>query len=234
MSAHSERITAAQAPFAFNPYHYFNPYYYHAKRVLDIMLSLILLCALGIVMLLIVAAIRLDSPGPVIFRQKRVGCGGVEFELYKFRSMYTNCDDGVHREAYRRYMSGEHLDRTAGTDMPYKLADDPRVTRVGRFIRQSSIDELPQLFNVLTGSMSLVGPRPPLPYEVEDYSGRDLLRLEGKPGVTGPWQVYGRGRVTFPEMVEMDIDYLQQWSLWLDLKLVFLTVPVVLTGRGGV
>jgi lipopolysaccharide/colanic/teichoic acid biosynthesis glycosyltransferase len=117
--------------------------------------------------------------------------------------------------------------------MPYKLGNDIRVTRVGKFIRKTSLDELPQLWNVLKGDMSLVGPRPPLPYEVDLYSAHDLLRLAGKPGLTGTWQVYGRGRVTFQEMVAQDISYLETQSLWYDLKLMLLTLPVMISGRGG-
>jgi lipopolysaccharide/colanic/teichoic acid biosynthesis glycosyltransferase len=130
-------------------------------------------------------------------------------------------------------MNGGTINGDAETDNPYKLANDPRVTRVGRFLRKFSIDELPQFINVLRGEMSLVGPRPPLPYEVEQYSLRDQLRLCGKPGLTGTWQVYGRSRVTFQEMVEMDIAYLHQQSIWQDLKFIALTVPVMLQGRGG-
>ena len=158
---------------------------------------------------------------------------GVEFDMFKFRSMYVDCDDSAHREAMKQYMRGATLNGDVKTDNVYKLANDPRVTRVGRFIRKTSIDELPQFINVLRGEMTLVGPRPPIPYEVENYSLHDQLRLYGKPGLTGTWQVYGRSRVTFHEMVEMDISYIRQQSILLDLKLIALTVPVILLGRGG-
>src|SRR5262249_32551511 len=171
-------------------------------------------------------AIRLDSQGPIIFRQKRVGKDGAEFDLLKFRSMYVDCDDTLHRQAIERYLQGRKLNEASDAASPYKLGDDPRITRVGRVIRKTSVDELPQLWNVLKGQMSLVGPRPPLPYEVEMYSSRDRLRLTGKPGLTGIWQIYGRDRVPFDEMVEMDLIYLQQQSLWLDVKLILLT-PLV-------
>lgn len=130
-------------------------------------------------------------------------------------------------------MNGATLNGNGDSDSGYKLVDDPRVTRVGRFIRRTSIDELPQFINVLFGEMTLVGPRPPLAYEVEEYGPREWIRLSGKPGLTGTWQVYGRSRVPFEKMVEMDIKYLEQQSLLEDLKLIALTLPVMLKGRGG-
>jgi len=148
--------------------------------------------------------------------------------------MSVNCDDSRHRETIAQYMNGQKLSENAGAELSYKQVDDPRVTRVGRFLRKTSVDELPQFFNVLRGEMTLVGPRPPLPYEVELYSPQDLLRLSGKPGLTGTWQIYGRSRVPFQRMVDMDIDYLRQQSLQLDLKLIALTVPVMIKGSGGV
>ena len=207
------------------------PGYLRVKRIFDILFTLFILIPLCIVMVIVAVCIRLETPGPVFFRQKRVGLNGIEFEMLKFRSMYLNGDDSHHREAIKQYMNGSSLNGKANA---YKLVDDPRVTRVGRLIRKTSIDELPQFLNVLRGQMTLVGPRPPLPYEVEEYSQRDWLRLSGKPGLTGTWQVYGRSRVPFQEMVEMDIEYLQQQSFWLDLKLIVLTVPVMISGRGGV
>lgn len=210
-----------------------DPSYLRAKRILDILFILLMLFPSCIVMVIVAVLIRLDSKGPIFFRQKRVGMHGVEFDMFKFRSMHMNCDDSTHREAIKQYMNGATLNDDVGTDNPYKLANDPRVTRIGRFIRRTSIDELPQFINVLRGEMTLVGPRPPLPYEVEAYSLRDLLRLVGKPGLTGTWQVYGRSRVAFQEMVEMDIVYLQQQSIAQDLKLIALTIPVMLRGHGG-
>ena len=211
----------------------FSPCYLRAKRVLDVIFTLLMLPLLGVVMAIIALLIRLDSDGPVFFRQKRIGQNGVVFEMLKFRSMYINTDDSTHRQAIEQYMNGKSLNGEAENDMMFKLYDDPRVTRIGRVIRKMSLDELPQFFNVLQGTMTLVGPRPPLPYEVELYSARHMLRLCGKPGLTGPWQIYGRSRVPFGDMVEMDIAYLQQQSIWLDLKLIFLTIPVMMLGRGG-
>jgi lipopolysaccharide/colanic/teichoic acid biosynthesis glycosyltransferase len=207
--------------------------YQRTKRILDILFTLLILLPLCIVIAIVAVCIRSDSAGPILFRQKRVGRNGVEFNILKFRSMYVNSDDSRHREAIAKYMNGQRLGEDAANDLSYKVVDDPRVTKVGRFLRKTSIDELPQFFNVLRGEMTLVGPRPPLPYEVECYSPHDLLRLSGKPGLTGPWQVYARSRVPFQDMVEMDIEYLQRQALWEDLKLIALTVPVMIQGRGG-
>ena len=217
-------VSPSQRPIAIDPG------YVRVKRLLDIVVTLLLLPFISIVMLLVAVAIRLDSPGPVLFRQKRVGLNGDEFELLKFRSMYHNSDDGFHRKVIEKYLANEALNNGATA---YKKLDDPRITRVGKFIRKTSLDELPQFFNVLRGEMSLVGPRPPLRYEVDQYSPHDKLRLCGKPGLTGIWQVYARSQVPFAEMVALDIAYLQRQSFWLDLKLIVLTVPVMVLGRGG-
>jgi lipopolysaccharide/colanic/teichoic acid biosynthesis glycosyltransferase len=211
----------------------FDPVYLRTKRILDIFFTLLILLPLCLVLGVVAVLIRLGSEGPIFFRQKRVGQNGAEFEMLKFRSMYVHADDSTHRDAVKLYMNGGALNGKAAAKNPYKLVDDPRVTGIGRFIRKTSIDELPQFINVLRGEMTLVGPRPPVPYEVEIYGTRDRLRLSGKPGLTGTWQVYGRSRVTFNEMVEMDIAYLQQQSIWQDLKLIALTLPVMLLGRGG-
>src|SRR6266571_601642 len=202
------------------------------KRALDILFILLFSIPILIVFGIIALLIKLDSKGPVLHIQKRMGQNGVEFSMLKFRSMFENSDDKAHREAVKQYMNGERLNGDA--DAPYKLKNDARVTRVGRFIRKTSLDELPQFWNVLRGEMTLVGPRPPLPYEVELYSSYNWLRLVGRPGVTGFWQIYGRSRVTFQEMIEMDIAYLQRQSLWEDLKLIVLTLPVMIKGKGGV
>jgi len=210
-----------------------NQGYQRTKRILDIIFTLLILIPLCIVIVIVAVFIRLDSAGPIFFLQKRVGQNGVEFNILKFRSMYVNSDDSRHREAITKYMNGQKLGESTNGDLSYKVVDDPRVTRVGRFLRKASIDELPQFFNVLRGEMTLVGPRPPLSYEVDLYSLRDMLRLSGKPGLTGPWQVYGRSRVSFQTMVEMDIAYLQRQTLQEDLKLIALTVPVMIQRNGG-
>lgn len=208
--------------------------YLRVKRILDVIFSLLILIPLLIVIAIFAVLIRVDSKGPIFFRQKRVGHNGVEFYMYKLRSMYINSDDSVHRESVKQYMNGSVLNGNDSMGNQYKLVDDPRVTRVGKIMRKASIDELPQFINVLRGEMTLVGPRPPLPYEVEEYGPHDWVRLLGRPGLTGTWQVYGRSNVPFKKMVEMDIEYLGQQSILQDLKLIALTVPVMLGGRGGV
>ena len=200
------------------------------KRILDgvgaVVLSIVLL-PLG---LLIALAVRLDSPGPVLFRQTRVGYRGRTFTVLKFRSMGHDCGDGPHREYVRGLVTGEA--ETRNDEGGYKLADDERVTRVGAWLRRTSLDELPQLINVLRGEMSLVGPRPPLPYEVEAYDARQLRRLECRPGLTGLWQVSGRNRLSYRGMVELDLEYIRDWSPGLDLKILLRTVPVVVANTG--
>lgn len=202
--------------------------YLRAKRFIDVIFTLLIFIPLCLMLAIVALCIRLDSRGPIFFRQKRVGQDGKEFTMLKFRSMYVNSNDLIHRQAIQRYMNGETIDGEG-----YKLTDDPRITKIGKLIRKTSLDELPQFFNVLRGEMTLVGPRPPLSYEVELYSSHDWLRLSGKPGLTGPWQVYGRSQVQFQEMVDMDIVYLQQQSIAQDLKLIIMTPIVMLSGRGG-
>lgn len=208
-----------------------NPGYLRRKRIVDLSLTLLLAPFLLLAAAVVVLLIRLDSPGPVLFRQKRLGANGSEFTMYKFRSMYANCGEAAHRQAIEKFMQGEVLN--SNTIRSYKLEGDPRITRVGRFIRATSLDELPQFWNVLRGEMTLVGPRPPIPYEITYYNAYHWLRLSGRPGLTGLWQVYGRSRVKFQEMVEMDIMYLQQQSIWQDLKLIILTLPIMCKGHGG-
>src|SRR6266568_925124 len=157
-----------------------HPGYLRAKRVLDVVFTLLILLPLCIVIAIVAVLIRLDSKGPIFYRQKRVGLDGIEFDMFKFRSMYENSDDMTHREAIAKYMNGQKLNDDLAGDISYKQADDSRITRVGRFLRKASIDELPQFFNVLRGEMTLVGPRPALSYEVDLYSLRDMLRLSGK------------------------------------------------------
>ncbi|HKT37985.1 MAG TPA: sugar transferase [Ktedonobacterales bacterium] len=207
--------------------------YLRLKRAMDVVLTVMALIPISVVMLVTAIIIRLDSPGPAIYRQTRYGVNGQRFTFYKFRSMYQNVASDVHEKATATFMDGAGELNRGDKEMPYKLGDDSRVTRVGRFIRKTSIDELPQLWNILKGDMSIVGPRPPVEYEIKRYSARHFLRLTGKPGLTGTWQVFGRGRVTFEEMIDQDISYLETQSLIYDLKLMVLTVPVMITGRGG-
>jgi lipopolysaccharide/colanic/teichoic acid biosynthesis glycosyltransferase len=212
---------------------------YMLKRPLDIIGALVALLLLSPLMLATAIAVRLSSPGPIIFRQTRLGRGGRPFSFYKFRSMVAGNNDQIHRDYVKSLINGENqkADQQAGegTAGPlYKIKADPRITPVGRFIRRTSIDELPQLFNVLKGDMSLVGPRPPLPYEAENYRSWHLRRLlDVRPGITGLWQVEGRSRVTFDEMVRMDLRYMRGCSLGLDLRLLARTVMVVLRDDGA-
>ena len=209
---------------------------YPLKRCLDIVGALVGILVLSPLMLVTAIAIALTSPGPIIFKQIRIGRGGVPFVFYKFRSMVCNVDDRIHRE-YVAKLINENLGEInqGSSDNPmYKIKSDPRVTRIGRIIRKTSIDELPQFLNVLKGDMSLVGPRPPLPYETEEYQSWHLRRLlEIKPGITGLWQVEGRSKTSFNDMVRMDIRYIKYCSLKLDLKILLKTVKVVLRCDGA-
>jgi lipopolysaccharide/colanic/teichoic acid biosynthesis glycosyltransferase len=206
------------------------------KRLIDVLGSLLLLALLSPVFLIIAAAIKLTSRGPVLFRQKRVGEHGTPFTFLKFRSMYVNNDSSEHREYVRQLIEGRADKKTANGNGAgvFKLTNDPRITPVGKFLRRSSLDELPQLINVLRGEMSLVGPRPPVPYEVEAYATWHRRRLlEAKPGITGLWQVYGRSRVEFDDMVRLDLRYARDCSPLLDLKILLQTPKAVIGGDGA-
>jgi lipopolysaccharide/colanic/teichoic acid biosynthesis glycosyltransferase len=206
-----------------------------AKRCIDIVGSLSLILVLLPVFVLLAAIIKLTSRGPVLFRQKRLGQYGEAFTFLKFRSMYAKTDHSIHEEYVKRFISNQADSEQQGSSQPfYKLKCDPRITRIGGFLRRTSLDELPQLFNVLTGRMSLVGPRPPLPYEFQSYAVWHRRRLLAvKPGITGVWQVEGRSRVKFDDMVRMDLQYARDWSLWLDIKILLRTPRAVLTGSGA-
>jgi exopolysaccharide biosynthesis polyprenyl glycosylphosphotransferase len=202
------------------------------KRLIDIGGSAFLLCFLGPLFLLIAAAIRLDSKGPIIYRQARVGQHGQTFSFLKFRSMYVDSDAAIHRQYVTTFIS--RGDPTGKADEIFKITNDPRVTTVGRLLRKASLDELPQLWNVLCGDMSLVGPRPPIPYECDSYAPWHRRRImEVKPGITGLWQVMGRSRLSFNDMVRLDLKYARQWSIWLDIKILLRTPKAVLTGEGA-
>jgi lipopolysaccharide/colanic/teichoic acid biosynthesis glycosyltransferase len=206
-----------------------------AKRFIDIAGSLSLLILLAPLLLLIACVVRLTSRGPILFRQKRLGQFGEGFSFLKFRSMYAKTDHAIHEEYVKRFISKKiDFDGSSEGRNVFKLQNDPRVTRVGKFLRRTSLDELPQLFNVLTGRMSLVGPRPPLPYEFESYEVWHRRRLLAvKPGITGFWQVEGRSRVKFDDMVRMDLQYARTWSVWLDIKILLRTPRAVFTGNGA-
>jgi len=173
---------------------------------------------------LLAILIKLESPGPVLFSQTRIGLGGQPFRCWKLRSMYIDAEERKQELLQQNEMAG---------GMTFKMKRDPRVTRVGRFIRKASIDELPQLWNVFIGDMSLVGPRPPVPREVALYTARERLRLYVKPGITCIWQVSGRSDIPFPEQVLLDIEYIQKRTLWMDIKLLLRTLPAVLLARGA-
>lgn len=210
---------------------------YLLKRSLDIAGSLIGLLLFSPLMLITALAIKVTSPGPIIFKQLRLGQSGVPFVFYKFRSMYQNADNRIHKEYVANLIQGnfERVNQGEKEKPFYKIKRDPRITRVGKIIRKTSIDELPQLFNVLRGEMSLVGPRPPLPYEAAKYQSWHLRRvLETKPGITGLWQIGGRSEISFEDMVRLDIRYIRRCSLMLDLKILIKTVKVVLQFRGTV
>lgn len=205
--------------------------YAACKRVLDVTGAILMLLLLSPVMLACAILIKLDSPGPVIFRQQRVGQGGKLFTCLKFRTMYADADQSLHKQYVLALMKAENDAHLRGEDGLYKLPQDPRVTRVGRWLRRTSLDELPQLWNVLRGEMSLVGPRPPIPYEVEHYKPEHMQRLLVKPGITGLWQVKGRNRTTFEQMVALDLEYVRKRGLMLDLWILLMTLPVVLLAR---
>jgi lipopolysaccharide/colanic/teichoic acid biosynthesis glycosyltransferase len=194
-----------------------------AKRALDVVVSLAALIALAPVLLLAAVAVAATSRGPVFYVHDRLGRDGRPFRMVKLRSMHRSSEQ--HRD---RYLAMNEREGPV-----FKIRDDPRVTPVGRILRKLSIDELPQLLNVLRGDMSLVGPRPPLPHEVEDYGPREAQRLRVQPGLTCIWQVSGRSDVSFDRWVEMDLAYIRRWSLRLDLVLLLRTVPAVLTCRGA-
>ncbi len=240
--------------------------YLWSKRAIDVIVALVALVLLSPLLVVIACSIKLDSPGPIIFQQRRIGVNrrrtgdtappgvrhrsnngnkpfrerrrhdicGRPFTMYKYRSMDANSDDTAHRQFVEKYING-FLDPTNAPSArtPFKIASDNRVTRVGRILRSTSLDELPQLVNVLKGDMSLVGPRPPLQYETEMYSELHKRRLEVTPGITGLWQVNGRSNVPFAKMVDLDIEYIENRSLRLDLTVILATFPTVISRKGA-
>jgi len=208
----------------------------HVKRLIDICGSLAALVLCFPVFLAIGLAVKLTSRGPVLFRQVRLGQCGKKFIFLKFRSMYCNTNCSIHEEYVKRFIAGSADSELPGNGQQkvYKMTADPRVTPLGRFLRKASLDEIPQFLNVLKGEMSLVGPRPPVTYEFEHYDLWHRQRLLAvKPGITGLWQVDGRSRVKFDDMVRLDIRYARTWSLWLDLKILAQTPKAVISGSGA-
>jgi lipopolysaccharide/colanic/teichoic acid biosynthesis glycosyltransferase len=220
-----------------------NEIYFVCKRCIDLSLAALVLILLLPVLLLIAVLIKIDSSGPVFFTHERVGAKRLQvqgkatwvvgnFRMHKFRSMVQNADSALHEAYIRDFVEGR-VQPNDGPDGKFKLTNDPRVTRIGKVLRRTSLDELPQLLNVMKGQMSLVGPRPVPPYEVACYRPGDHKRLTALPGITGLWQVNGRCRVSFEEMIDMDLEYISNASLWLDLQILFQTIPAVLCGRGA-
>jgi lipopolysaccharide/colanic/teichoic acid biosynthesis glycosyltransferase len=206
------------------------------KRAMDIAGSLLALIILSPVLLVVAVAIKLSSPGPIFFRQERMGQHGQRFTFLKFRSMFFTEDHTIHQEYVKRLISGVNGSENGNGHQTnvFKLTNDPRITPIGRILRRTSFDEVPQFLNVLAGRMSLVGPRPPIPYEFESYDLWHVQRLLAvKPGITGLWQVEGRSRVTFDEMVRLDLKYASSWSVWLDLKILLKTPGAVVSGVGA-
>lgn len=201
-------------------------------RMLDLMVAGILLVILAPLLVLVASAIKLDSKGPVLFRQRRLGHRMVPFTLQKFRTMTPSASPDIHREFVLSLIAGHEPPRVEGAPQ-FKLVRDSRVTRIGRFLRRSSLDELPQLWNVLRGDMSLVGPRPPIQYEVEHYPEHWFARFTVKPGLTGLWQISGRSELTMEQMISLDVEYARRRSPWLNIMILLRTIPVVLTARGA-
>ena len=205
------------------------------KRVLDVLCASLILLLVAPAMLVIAVIVKLTDRGPVLFVQERLGRDGKPFKFYKFRSMIHNSDDAIHRQFVAMFIGGDEsgcADSNEG-EKCFKMKQDPRITPVGAFLRRTSLDELPQLFNILKGEMSLVGPRPPIAYEIENYQPWHMERLKAVPGLTGLWQVSGRSSVSFEEMVRLDIRYINSWSPLLDLRILLKTIPVVFQGTGG-
>lgn len=196
---------------------------YFIKRVFDVCVSLIMLVLLSPIFLITTLAIKLDDPGPAFYKQTRVGKWGKLFTMYKYRSMIMGADK----------IKDQLLDQNESGGVIFKMKNDPRITRVGRIVRKLSIDELPQLWNVLKGDMSLVGPRPPVPREVAEYEYTDRRRLDAIPGITCIWQVSGRSEIDFKGQVRLDVQYIENQSFWGDIKLLLKTIPAVLLGKGA-
>jgi len=205
------------------------------KRVFDLCIACLMLVAVSPVMLVIALLIKQADRGPVLFAQERLGRDGRPFKFYKFRSMAHNSDDAIHRQFVAMFIGGDESGCAESNEgeKVFKMKEDPRITKIGSILRRTSLDELPQLFNIIKGEMSLVGPRPPIAYEIENYQPWHMERLKAVPGLTGLWQVSGRSSVSFEEMVRLDVRYINNWSPFLDLVIMLKTIPVVFQGTGG-
>lgn len=204
-----------------------------SKRALDVFFAIILLVLTSPIWLVAALLIKVTSPGPILFRQERIGVGGVPFTCYKFRTMHHGVSDSAHRSLVIQMLTSGERSTDAVDAQPYKINGDHRIIRVGRWMRRTSLDELPQLINVLRGEMSIVGPRPPLPYEVDRYTEWQMERLTVRPGITGLWQVSGRNRLTYNEMCALDIQYVRSWSVLTDLRIMVSTPWVMFIDGGG-
>jgi lipopolysaccharide/colanic/teichoic acid biosynthesis glycosyltransferase len=201
------------------------------KRTIDIVLSAVALLLTLAISAVIAILIKLTSEGPVFFKQERLGqFGKTRFQCYKFRTMYVNNDASRHKEFVRQLIESGHESDGKTT---YKIVDDSRVTPIGKFLRKTSLDEFPQFWNVLIGDMALVGPRPPVPYEFEMYKPWHRRRLDVMPGLTGLWQVSGRSKLSFDDMVKLDLHYCEKWDIWMDLKIIAATPLVLFTGKSS-
>jgi len=237
VSYSSGALAVSTFHFNGNIYHNINEKLYpFLKRMMDIVGSLIGIIFFFPLMFIIALMIKLTSDGPILFKQKRLGYLGKPFTFLKFRTMYVDCDEKLHQDYVHKLIRGETDSTNFGSSQQplFKLENDPRITRIGRYLRKLSLDELPQFFNVLSGDMSLVGPRPPIRYELEEYQNWHFRRiLEVKPGITGLWQVYGRSMTTFDEMVRLDLQYIREKSILLDLKILFKTFGAVFNTKGA-
>ena len=201
---------------------------------MDIAVSLTLLLALSPLLLVVAVLVKIGSRGPVLYRQVRIGHMARPFSMLKFRTMRAGADPKIHQDYVRAFIKGNGATPGAASGTLFKLTNDPRITPTGRILRSTSLDELPQLWNVLRGEMSLVGPRPPLPYEFDQYEPWHHRRLlEAKPGITGLWQVAGRSRTTFDDMVRLDLRYVKTRSIWTDIKILLATPAAVISGKGA-
>jgi lipopolysaccharide/colanic/teichoic acid biosynthesis glycosyltransferase len=244
MAAHEVGISRHTPIIILDAQYRDNSLYFRCKRCLDIVLAISLLVILAPLLLLIAILIKLDTPGSIFFVQERVGAKRVwkngrrrwevrNFPFYKFRSMIQNADQSLHEDYIIAWVAGQAGEPSTTSETKFKIVNDPRITRIGKILRKTSLDELPQLVNVLKGEMSLVGPRPVPTYEVGQYQAQHYQRLTALPGITGLWQVKGRCQVSFEEMIDMDIEYIRNQSLWLDIKILALTLPAVMSGRGA-
>jgi lipopolysaccharide/colanic/teichoic acid biosynthesis glycosyltransferase len=202
------------------------------KRMFDLVVALCLMVLMLPVLIIIWMLVRTTSPGKAMFRQTRIGRLGRPFVMYKFRTMHVDCDDAIHREYVRKLLTDD-TPPVGGAKGLYKLEADPRVTRIGRLLRKTSLDELPQLLNVVKGNMSLVGPRPALPYEAELFSATHRARFLVAPGVTGLWQICGRSKLPMQQGLDLDLQYVHSRTFWLDLRILIKTLPAVFTADGA-